>query len=258
MYIDVNVSLSRWPARRLPGDEPARLVEKLRSQQVTQAWAGSFDALLHRDLSAVNARLAATCREHGEGLLIPFGTVNPSQADWQEDLRRCVEDHRMRGLRLFPNYHQYPLDEPAFEELLKLCDERRLVLQIAVSMEDDRTQHPLMRVPAVDVRPLAKWLPKYPKCRIVLLNAMRSVRSDDLSMLMSAGDVSVEIAALEGVSGIEKLLQHVPHERILFGSHYPFFYFESALLKMRESELAGAQHEAIARGNAQRLLENKT
>ena len=43
--IDTNIYLFRWPTRRLPGDETAKLVEKLRSRGVAQAWAGSFDAL---------------------------------------------------------------------------------------------------------------------------------------------------------------------------------------------------------------------
>jgi hypothetical protein len=42
---------------------------------------------------------------------------------------------------------------------------------------------------------------------------------------------------------------------IVFGSLAPVFYFESALLKLRESELGGFQREAIAAGNARRLLD---
>jgi hypothetical protein len=122
--IDVNVHLSRWPFRRLPDDEPAALVQGLRVAGVTQAWAGTFEALLHRNLADANACLADDCARHGEGLLLPFGSVNPANPDWREDLRRCVEDHRMRGLRLYPNYHGYKLDTPEFATLLDLVSER--------------------------------------------------------------------------------------------------------------------------------------
>src|SRR5204863_6795783 len=66
MIVDVNVSLSRWPFRRLRGDELPELVSMLQARGVTQAWAGSFDALLHKDMAGVNERLAADCARHGK------------------------------------------------------------------------------------------------------------------------------------------------------------------------------------------------
>jgi len=252
--IDTNIHLSRWPTRRLPHDSTAPLVDKLRRAGIEQAWAGSFDGLLHKDIGAVNGRLAQECAGHAD-LLIPFGSVNPTLPDWQDDLRRCREEYHMPGIRLHPNYHGYKLEDPRFAELLDLAERHGLIVQLALKMEDERTQHPLLRVePVVDTRPLSQLLPGRDRLRLVLLNSLRDLRADALGQLAQAGHAYFEISMLEGVAGIEKLLQAVPLDRVLLGSHFPFFYLESALLKVHESELAQFQIAAITHDNARRLL----
>jgi predicted TIM-barrel fold metal-dependent hydrolase len=252
--IDTNVVLGEWPFRHVqPGNTPA-LVGKLREQGVTQAWVSSLDALLHKDISSVNARLAEECKQHGKEFLIPFGAINLKLPDWEEDLRRCHEVHRMPGIRLHPNYHGYALDHPEFARLLKAAAEAKLIVQIAVLMEDERMMHPLMRVPPVKLSPLAKVLQQTPGARVVLLNALKGARDARLAGVINAGEVYCEIAMLEGVGGVGQLLAELPADRVLFGSHAPSLYFESSLLKLRESGLPAPHLRAISRENARRLL----
>jgi predicted TIM-barrel fold metal-dependent hydrolase len=252
--IDVNVSLSCWPFRRLPGDALPGLVDKLRAGGVAQAWAGSFDGVFHKDIGGVNARLASACKKCQPGLLLPVGTVNPMLPGWQEDLRRCCEDYRMPGIRLHPNYHGYSLDMPVFADVLSMAEDRGLIVQLVIRIEDLRMQHPLMQVPDVDVQPLPELIAARPRLRVVMLNALKTFRSDIINTLIGAGQVYFEIAMLEGVGGISRLLEQVPVDRLLFGSHFPFFIWESAALKLRESQLEPVQIDAITRRNAERLL----
>jgi hypothetical protein len=251
--IDVNVTLGRWPFRRLRLDETPALVDKLLEHDVERAWAGTFDGLFHKNVAAANARLVAECRRHGRGVLVPFGSINPKLPDWEDDLRRCAETHKMAGVRLHPGYHGYRLDDPAFARLLSLARERRLVVQVVADMEDERMHHPLARVPHLDAKPLLGLLKSLPGAQVVLLNWFRSVSPPLVKELASAG-VWFDIATVEGVGGLANLVQQIPVERVLFGSHAPLFYFESAMLKLQESALPVEQEHAVCGANARRLL----
>ncbi len=254
--IDTNSNLSRWPTRRLPLDVTAKLVAKFVEHNVTQAWVGTFDGLLHKDLASANARLAEECRAQKNVTMIPFGSINLSLPAWEDDLRRCTEQWHMPGIRLHPNYHGYNLDDPKFVQLLRLAAEMRLLVTLAATMEDERTMHPLLRVAEVDLSPLPNIVAKIPGLKLILLNAVanRTLRGERLHNLLRSAEVYVEIAMFEGIGGVAKLLSQVPVERVLFGSHSPAFYFESSLLKLSESTLTAGQLRAIQRDNAQRLL----
>lgn len=249
--IDVNASLSRWPFRRLAGDEPAEFVAQMRKAGVSQAWVGSFDGLLHRDVGGVNARLAADCKEHGGGLLVPFGTVNPKLPDWQEDLHRCRESHRMPGIRLHPNYHGYTLADAEFAEVLRLATVAGMIVQLAVQMEDERTQYPLMRIPRVSLAPLAEIVARIPSLRLMVLNTWRDPL---LKKIAAAGNVCVDVAMVEGIGGVGALAADISPQRVVFGSHFPFFYFESAALKIKEAGFGAADQKAVLEDNARLLL----
>jgi hypothetical protein len=254
--VDTNVALAHWAVRRSYVETPAALVAKLRRHGVTQAWTGSYDAVLHTDLDGANRRLAAACATEGGGVLVAFGTVNPLFPDWADDLRRCHEVHRMPGLRLYPGYHGYTLENPEFAALLAAAAARGLLVQIALTLEDERSQHPALTAPYVTAAALPELVRKIPGARVQLLNATSRllVPANPLLARCAAAGIAVELATLESVAGAEGLLGKLPALRLCFGSHSPYFYFESALLKLQESRLDAAQLAALRTGHARALL----
>lgn len=243
--IDTNVYLGPHPFREAITAKPDALALKLANQKVSEAWTGSFEAMLQRDITSVNERLVRACKASG-GILKPVGSIHPKLPDWHGDLSRCAEQHDMKAVRLHPNYHGYTLDEPVFAELLEAATAKKLLVQIVAQMEDERTQHPLVQVQPVNLKPLAAVLKRLPEARVMVLNANRA-----MSMTALAGTkVWLDIAMLEGVGGVENLLKDWPLDRVVFGSFAPFFYWESARLKLQESELSQAQLAAITNGSA--------
>lgn len=248
--VDVNLHLFQWPFRRLALDDTDKLAAKLHSLHVQQAWAGSYEGLFHRDLAGVNQRLAEACGRRG-GLLVPFGSVNPTLLAWEEDLRRCHEQFRMPGVRLHPNYHGYTLDDLRFGKLLAMAAERRMLVQIAASLEDARTQHPSVRVPDVDLSPLPDWMNKLPQVQVVLLNLRPR---GGMESLARTPQLFFDIARVEGTDGIANLIDKVGMHRVLFGTHAPFLVYEAALIRVYEGRLTELQVQALLGRNAAKLL----
>jgi len=260
--IDTNIHLFEWPFRKLKYARTEALIAKLRKHRITKAWAGSFKSVLNKQLDLVNRRLADECRAHGDGMLIPIGSVNPAWPDWEEDLKRCHEQHRMPGLRLYPAYHGYTLDHPEFVRMLGEAAKRHLLVQIVTRMEDERVHHQAIVIPAVDVSPLSDALKKLPEAKVQLINSAGPLLGNHLASLIRDTQITFDIAATEGNGGVGRLIEGtnpsyrgaISVERLVFGSHAPFFPCESALLKLFESPLSLEQLEKLMHTNARRLI----
>ena len=102
----------------------------------------------------MNDQLAQHCRSVSEPRLVAFGSVNPTLPDWQDDLRRC---HEVHGCRAFGSIRTIMATSSTAGicALLTAATERKLVVQLVLTMEDERTQARLARVPHVDTEPLA-------------------------------------------------------------------------------------------------------
>jgi len=260
--IDTNVNLFDWPFRALKYRDTKALVAKLKKHRIIEAWAGSFEALLSKDMSSVNARLAAECQEHGPAFLIPFGSVNLAWPDWEEDVRRCHEVHKMPGLRIYPGYQPFDLDHPGMQRLVKMTSERGLILQVVFGMEDPRVYHPIINVRPVTFGPLVTAIQSTPNAKVQLLHFAAPTSGYAVAQFMTKPNTFIDISRLEGNGAIGRMIgtikglpsARVPVERIVFGSHAPYFPVETALLKLIESPLDAAQLDAIMEGNARRLL----
>ena len=111
-----------------------------------------------------------------------------------------------------------------------------------------------VRVKTVDVGPLVERVEELADMRLMILNGLRDLRGERLKRLATDGRVHFDIGMLEGVGGISKLIQQISGDRLVFGSHSPMFYLESALLKLRESDLDESSLQALKHKNVARLF----
>ena len=87
--------------------------------------------------------------------LIPFGVINPAYAGWEDDLRICREEFGMRGVRLYPKWHNYALSDTRCLELVHAATERGMIVSIPIRVEDPRERSWLVDVPDLALDELA-------------------------------------------------------------------------------------------------------
>lgn len=250
-FVDTNVSLFHWPFRRLPLDTTTDLVARLKQLGCQQAWAGSFEAVLHRDVSSVNRRLVEECQRHES--LVPIGCVNPTLPGWRQDLEFCLQHPDVRGVRLLPNYHGYEPDDDRVHQLATACAEAQMLVQICVSLEDVRTQPTLVKVPDVDLNAVFRLAAGAASARIQLLNLKPTPAI--VAELSKHDSICIDTARVDGTDGVPKLVDAIGADRVLFGSHAPFLIPEASLVRAFESgQLAEDQTKQLLLSNASDLL----
>ncbi len=253
MLIDVNASLGHWPFRLLRRNTPETILPWLEDAGVRQAWTASLDAVLNREPKTANLALAEAT-EAFRPRLVPFAVINPALPSWERDVDLYLNELGMAGFRVYPNYHQYALDAGCFRELLACAAERGVPLQIAVRLADERMHHPLVKTPAVELPPLQGAWDAAADAKLILLNVRQHEFPAAIQLIQSRPNGFVEISHLEIIGGLDRLVRHLPAERILFGTHAPLLYPHSAALKLRESDLPAETLERIGFRNAAALV----
>src|SRR5262249_47835547 len=153
-------------------------------------------------------------------------------------------------------YHNYTLQKPEVARLLQLAQQRGLIVQLAVRMEDPRVHLPVIRTPAVDVTGLPPLLAALPKVKLQLLNAFNAtepLRGQAGRRLIEQTPVTMDFSHVEGQAGLGKLITGdrdggrppLSVERIVFGSHAPYFPCQSAVFKLFESPLGRPELEKV-------------
>jgi predicted TIM-barrel fold metal-dependent hydrolase len=251
--IDTHVYVGHWPLRRLSTETPAALVALLRRANVTQAWAGAFDGLFHKDVHGANLRLVDMCRQAGDKFLIPIGVVNPMLPDWEDDLRRCHASFKMPGVRLHPNYHGYTLEDPRFARLLELAAMRGLFVQLVARLHDQQHRHLTPSVSHVDLRPLNQIVPRTRDLRMLIASSVPAEEVPVPNKLPNAASIYFDFLQARDEKAIPKLANRVTADRIVYGSAAPLKNVTASTNLPPGVQFTAGQVQAIRSGNAQRL-----
>ncbi|HWL55019.1 MAG TPA: hypothetical protein VNQ90_21430 [Chthoniobacteraceae bacterium] len=244
--IDVNASFGFWPLQRFTHQTLDALEEAMARNGITEAWVSAIESILFPDPDEFDLPLFRKLAEFPR--FRPVKTVNPLLANWRESCTAALKEFPLAALKIFPNYHGYPLGHVELRQLADFAAEYRLPVLVPLRINDERNQPTALEMTPVDPHGLARLAAEAETTTFVALCA---TKEEAATLLQSPSRVMTDISFLDGEQPL-LLLKHrlkgLP-PRLLFGSHAPFFYPESSAFKLQYAQLPREEIEGIASGN---------
>ena len=277
--VDANAYVGDWPF--YPFDASAEdLIERMDENGVDKAVVSSLAAAFYRDPQHGNEELLEDIEGY-EDRLVPFATINPTFPGWEEDLRHCIEDLGMRGVRMLPAYHDYDIDAPEAEELLRICAELDVPAMLVPALEDQRGRHPrvelrhfegmgqakhwrdekiddvidlLMAVPEADVVVAGAWTAG---SRIIRETTTVNRRDVRLHNKVRSGETLLVIDDLFNYwtqTQGEEIADQIGTDHLVMGPKLPLKYFEPFYNYTKHLPVSEEEKDRVRSGNILDLL----
>ncbi|MEM7735384.1 MAG: amidohydrolase family protein [Deinococcota bacterium] len=178
------------------------------------------------------------------GRIIGFGQVNPRENDAADQVRHCVEDYGLKGLKLHPTMHGYHfVDHGLLDPVFEVCSEYEL--PVLVNALDDPFVTPL------GIEEIAKGFPNVP----VLIAHMGTVWNVTEAILVAkrTANIYLETSSTQLIE-VRMAYRDVGPDKLIMGTDWPGSDFEMERLKMRKAVPDNAHRKLVEGGNLLRLL----
>jgi hypothetical protein len=180
----------------------------------------------------------------------------------------------MKGIRLYPQYHDYEITDPSLVELVKLARDYRVPVVFDIRMVDSR-QRSWLDIPVFDYNATVKkdiifkeWnlqniLPiirEVPDAKYIIVNLANSISLDPADIeLIKNRDVLFDTSgrAIRDEDTLSELLIRFGKEKFSFGTHSPVLDYITGRLRiesMSPEEADGQTLDLLRSGNAKRIL----
>lgn len=246
---DASTWIGSWPFAFLEAHTPRSLVNHLRRHGIGRALVSPLDGVFAPDPGRANRALLRATRSF-LGLL-PVPLINPTLANWQDELATCAEDARVRVVRVLPSYHRVPLGGAGMRRLVGELEARGLRLALQVRLIDERHEYHGLSLKPVALAALTRFLATYPNTPVLVSGLLRS---EVAKLAPSHPRMLVDLAYAEWLDTVRTLLVSTLPEQLVFASHTPFLVTAAATAKLDAARLPSSRRKLIAHRNLDRFL----
>ena len=163
----------------------------------------------------------------------------------------------MKGIRLYPLYHDYAINDPACIELVKRARDFGISVAFTLRMVDSRQRawNDISKEWTLkDVMPVIR---EVPDAKYLILNVANSMTlSPEDTELLKKADVLIDTSG-RSLTNPGELINKFGKEKFAFGTHSPILDYLTGLLRiesLRENEADEVTKKLLRSGNARRFL----
>lgn len=161
-----------------------------------------------------------------------------------DTLDRLLEEfkiHKVKAVRLFPDLHNFILEEEIIGDLLSFLEELKIPILLSPNNSGWKDVYAILR--------------NHPNLRLVLVDLTYRQSSYIFPLLKRYKNVYVELSGYITFLGIETLYKRFGGERMIFGSNLPYKGPGSTIYYIEKADIPDEIKDYIAYKNADRLIQ---
>ncbi|ATC64597.1 hypothetical protein CMV30_11880 [Nibricoccus aquaticus] len=246
---DANTWIGAWPFALLTEFTAASLAKHLKAHKIDRALVSSLQSVFHPEPGFGNRHLLRETRR--QPALVPVPVINPSLANWREELATVTADSRVRAVRILPNYHNYRLTHRAVNALLHELHSQGLRLIVNARLIDERHEYFAMKMKGVPTADLSRLLRRHPDVPIL---ATGLGRTEIIALTPEHPNLLAEFSYAEWHNTVEYLLTRADPSQLVFGTLTPFLVTEAGVRKLTTAKISPADAKKMSSENLRKFL----
>lgn len=252
MYaIDVNCLLGHWPFRKIYKNTFDHLKQVHQKNNIKYGYVSSINSIFYNDPFEGDLELHEIIKDSPYKHIL---TVNPVLPGFKDDIESGIKLFGISGVRVYPGYHQYNLDNAAFLELCKILKYYNLPLFLSMRLDDERLDY-IIKPAHLIMEDMSIFLSKNTDLRVLLLTFRNEELLQFKDTLLAHPNAFYDTSGLKNnLFAVEKSIEDFGHNRMIYGSQHPLLCLKSTHLLVEKAELDEAIKEKILCKNVEAFL----
>ncbi|MCK5812244.1 MAG: hypothetical protein KAG94_05060 [Clostridiales bacterium] len=225
--IDYNCMIGQWPFRYLRKNTVDDLKKVHEKHQIESGYVSNLSSVFYHDPFEGDKILFNSIKDSQYKMVISMNVALPNL---YRDIKMANESFAYEGIRIYPSIHKYDLKSSKFDEFCHMVKEANKKLFISYRMGDVRLDY-LINQQLPDILSIKSIINNPYDLELYVLNlkaqeitALRDELFKSSSVFFDSSDIKHETFAREYLK--EKGID----EKVVFGSFFPLYTFESNYL----------------------------